>query len=212
MIQQNRLQYISQGKDADSQLYSIQHALDAGCTWIQIRYKEPQDPQFMKLARNVKRLCEDYKAVCIINDYPEIAKEVDADGVHVGLADQKVEHVRRILGPNKIIGGTANTYAHILQRIDEKCDYVGVGPFRFTSTKEKLSPILGIEGYRKLIGELRKAQLSIPIYAIGGIEEKDLSQLRKENIHGVAVSGIITHTDKPKEMVQQLYKILNERI
>ena len=212
MIQQNRLQYISQGKDADSQLYSVQHALDAGCTWIQLRYKVSLGPQLMKLAHDVKRLCEEYKAVYIINDFPEIAKEIDADGIHVGLADHKVEDVRRILGPNKIIGGTANTYAHVIQRINEKCDYVGVGPFRFTTTKEKLSPILGIDGYRKLIGELRKAQLSIPIYAIGGIEERDLLQLRKENIHGVAISGMITHANKPKEMVQQLYKILNESI
>lgn len=212
MIQENRLQYISQGKDVDAQLHSIRHALDAGCNWIQLRYKQRKDPQFKTLAVKVKQLSEEYKAIYIINDFPEIAKEVNADGVHVGLEDQPVEDVRKIIGPDKIIGGTANTLSQVLKRVDEKCDYVGVGPFRFTITKEKLSPILGIEGFRALASALEKRKIRIPIYAIGGIEGGDIGPLRQLNIHGVATSGLITNAQEAQRMVKQLYQDLNETI
>lgn len=212
MIQENRLQYISQGQDVQAQLCSIQRALDAGCTWVQLRYKERHDPQFMTLAEKVKRLSEHYNAIYIINDFPEIAKEVNAHGVHVGLQDQKVKEVRKIIGPHRIVGGTANTLSQVLQRVYEKCDYVGVGPFRFTTTKDKLSPILGIEGFGKLVHALEKTKVHISIYAIGGILEEDIGLLRRINIHGIAASGLITNAQEPELMVKQLYIKLNETI
>lgn len=212
MIQKNRLQYISQGEDAETQLFSIMQALDAGCTWIQFRYKQRKDSRFIKLVADAKRLTESYNATYIVNDFPEVAKEVDADGVHVGLHDMKVEEVRKLIGSHKIIGGTANTYSEVLQRIDEKCDYVGVGPFRFTKTKENLSPILGIDGYKKLISTLEKSGLAIPIYAVGGIQMDDILNLRKEKIHGIAISEMITNANEPRTTVEQVYKILYETI
>lgn len=212
MIQNNKLQYISQGEDAEAQLFSIMQVLDAGCTWIQLRYKQRKDPQFMKLAEDVKRLTETYKAVYIVNDFPEVAKEIDADGVHLGLHDREVGETRKFLGEDKIIGGTANTYSEVLQRIDEKCDYVGVGPFRYTKTKENLSPILGIDGYKNLVSKMEKARLNIPIYAVGGIQMEDILDLRKEKIHGIAISEMITRASKPKTIVEHVYRILYETI
>lgn len=200
----NKLQYISQGVDYNHQLNNIYRALDAGCDWIQLRYKNHQEMSTNYVAEKIKTLCQKYAATFIINDFVHIAKEVDADGVHLGLDDMTIAEARQILGPDKIIGGTANTLEHVLQRIDEGCNYVGLGPFRFTTTKEKLSPILGLEGYKKIVEALQSQNKQIPIYAIGGIEMNDIESIVNVGIHGIAVSGMITNAVDKVEIVSQI--------
>lgn len=204
----SKLQYISQGIDYNHQLNNIYRALDAGCDWIQFRYKNHQEMSTGYVAEKIKTLCQKYDATFIINDFVNIAKEVDADGVHLGLDDMSIAEARSILGPGKIIGGTANTLEHVLQRINEKCDYVGLGPFRYTTTKEKLSPILGLEGYKIIVNELKKRSVTelveVPIYAIGGIEISDVESIVDAGIHGIAVSGLITKAIDKNEVVLQL--------
>ena len=118
---------------------------------------------------------------------------IDSDGVHLGLNDESVSEARLILGDHKIIGGTANTLSDVLQRIGESCDYIGLGPLRFTATKEKLSPVLGFEGYQNIIESLQKESIAIPkIYAIGGVRLEDIKLLQRAGIYGAAVSGQIT--------------------
>ncbi|MCQ4142096.1 thiamine phosphate synthase [Chryseobacterium sp. EO14] len=188
-----KLQYISQGSSLEVQEKNIRKALDYGAKWIQVRWKNAPEKDFIRLCEISKKLCSDYQAVCIINDHVQVAKEVDADGVHLGLNDMSVEKARYILGENKIIGGTANTFSDILQRIVERCDYIGLGPLRFTSTKEQLSPILGFEGYGEIINSLKEKSIEIPkIFAIGGVVLEDIQQLQQIGIYGVAVSGQIT--------------------
>ena len=173
---------------------NIKNALNAGCDWIQLRFKQKDELSNNFFAEKVKMQCERYYAGLIINDFADIAKKVDADGVHLGLGDQAVSEVRAIVGPDKIIGGTANTMEHVLQRFSERCDYVGLGPYRFTETKQGLSPILGLEGYQKIANRLSEMGVSIPIYAIGGIVLEDIDELMKCGIHGVALSGAITNS------------------
>lgn len=204
----SKLQYISQGEDYNRQLNNIYRALDAGCDWIQLRYKNHQEMSAAYVAEKIKNLCQKYNATFIINDFVKIAKEVDADGVHLGLDDMTIAEARSILGSDKIIGGTANTLEHVLQRIDEKCSYIGLGPFRFTTTKEKLSPILGLEGYQKIVEALKQhanpQAINTPIYAIGGIEVDDIESIVNVGIHGIAVSGMITNAIDKKEIVSQV--------
>lgn len=189
-----KLQYISQGITIEDQELNIRKALDEGIKWIQVRWKNALESEFIKLCEISKKLCSDNHAVCIINDHVQIAKDVDADGVHLGLTDTSIEIARNILGESKIIGGTANTISDVLQRINEPCDYIGLGPLRFTSTKEQLSPILGFEGYEKIIQGLKERSLEIPkIFAIGGVVLSDIDLLQQIGIYGVAVSGQITN-------------------
>ncbi|WP_267404598.1 MULTISPECIES: thiamine phosphate synthase [unclassified Chryseobacterium] len=188
-----KLQYISQGFTIEDQELNIRKALDNGIKWIQVRWKNAPENEFIKLCEISKKLCSDHQTVCIINDHVHIAKNIDADGVHLGLKDTSIEIARHILGKNKIIGGTANTIFDVLQRINEPCDYIGLGPLRFTSTKEQLSPILGFEGYEKIISDLKAKSLEIPkIFAIGGVVFEDLELLQQIGIYGVSVSGQIT--------------------
>lgn len=189
-----KLQYISQGKTMQEQELNIRKALDNGIKWVQIRWKNAPENDLISLCETSKQLCSEYQSVCIINDNAQLAKTIDADGVHLGLSDGSIKEARLILGENKIIGGTANTISDILQRIDESCDYIGLGPLRFTATKEKLSPVLGFEGYQKIINHLQEKSIEIPkIFAIGGVALEDIQPLQEVGIYGVAVSGQITN-------------------
>jgi thiamine-phosphate pyrophosphorylase len=200
----NKLQYISQGDTVQKQLYNIHHALDNGCNWIQMRFKNQNAVDVFTLAEAVKMLCHKYLATLIINDNVHLCKQLDADGVHLGLKDWSITDARTLLGHSKIIGGTANTLEDVLQRVEENCDYIGLGPFQFTTTKEKLSPILGLEGYRHICSELKKRKISTPIYAIGGITLEDVNGIMETGVHGIAVSGLVTHSTKTSELITQL--------
>lgn len=195
-----KLQYISQGGSAETQESSIRQALDHGADWIQLRWKNADDRALRKLAEKIKIQCQKYGATYIINDHVALVKVVDADGVHLGLEDAQIAVARETLGAEKIIGGTANTIEEILRRIKEGCDYIGVGPYRTTDSKEKLRPILGLGGYRKIVQYLQEQQISFPpIYAIGGIVLSDIPFLLQEGIYGVAVSRAIT--DAPDTII-----------
>ena len=189
-----KLQYISQGFTIEDQELNIRKAIDNGVKWIQVRWKNASENELIKLCEVSKKICSDNQTVCIINDHVQIAKDIDAEGVHLGLKDTSIEIARQILGENKIIGGTANSISDVLQRMNESCDYIGLGPLRFTSTKEQLSPILGFEGYQKIIQNLKEKSLEIPkIFAIGGVVLEDIPLLQQIGIYGVAVSGQITN-------------------
>jgi thiamine-phosphate pyrophosphorylase len=208
----NKLQYISQGNTVEEQLYNIRRALDNGCEWIQLRFKTQNTLDLFNLAESAKILCDVYSATFIVNDNVHLAQQLNADGVHLGLSDMNIEEARRILGDTKIIGGTANTFEHILQRTTEKCDYIGLGPFQFTTTKEKLSPILGLEGYRSVIEKMKTDKINIPLYAIGGILLENVESLMTTGIHGIAVSGLITQSKNLKNLITQLNKKLYANI
>lgn len=200
----NQLQYISQGNTVEEQLHNIHKALDTGCDWIQLRFKNQNAHEIFTLAEAVKIICNEYLATFIINDNVHLAKQLDADGVHLGLSDMKVEEARVLLGNTKIIGGTANTFEDVLQRTAENCDYIGLGPFQFTTTKQNLSPILGLEGYRLIIQQMKIKNIQIPIYAIGGITLENVDSLMETEIHGIAISGLITQSENPALLTNQL--------
>lgn len=202
----SKLQYISQGNTLQEQEQNIKQALDNGADWIQVRWKNSSEKEMKLLCEKVRKWCIEKKSVCIINDSISIAKEIDADGVHLGLHDDSISKAKEILGKGKIIGGTANTLEDVIQRTNEGCDYIGLGPFRFTTTKEKLSPILGIEGYKSIVHQLELKNIQTPpIYAIGGIDYSDIETIIEAGIYGVALSGVIT---KNPEIILQIKNLL----
>lgn len=189
----SRLHYVSQGGTALEQEQNIRKVLDNGGNWIQLRWKKAAQKELLQLSEKIKTICESYRATFIINDEVQVAKIIDADGLHLGLDDESIANARAFLGSNKIIGGTANTLENILQRITEGCDYIGLGPYRFTVTKEKLSPILGLEGYQAILQSLQEKNIKYPpIIAIGGITFHDIESIKKSGIYGVALSGLLT--------------------
>lgn len=199
-----KLQYISQGETPNKHLHNIEMALDAGVELVQLRLKNVSQEVYEEFGCKTKELCQLYKAQLIINDNALVAKVCDADALHLGLEDMSVLEARKIF--NKQIGGTANTFEHIKQRCAEKVDYIGLGPFKFTNTKDKLSPILGLEGYVEIINRMKNENLNVPIYAIGGIELQDIEAIMQTGAYGIAVSGLITNVTNKKEIVKQIKK------
>jgi thiamine-phosphate pyrophosphorylase len=203
----HKLQYISQGKDPLSHLENVKTALDAGVKLIQLRLKNITLNEYLEYGSKAFALCKNYDSALIINDNPMVAVSCGAEAVHLGLDDMSVDEAKKITG-NKIIGGTANTFDHILQRSRERVDYIGLGPFRFTTTKEKLSPVLGVSGYEHIISKMREKKIEIPVYAIGGIELKDVESIMRTGVFGIAVSGLITNSSNKEKTVKEINKIL----
>lgn len=190
----SKIQYISSGTTEEQQLNNIKAVLQKGIKWIQLRFKTEDHSAVRRVAEATKHLKQQYDFTFIINDFIDIAQEVDADGVHLGLQDQAVATARRQLGRDKIIGGTANTSSDVQQRIDEGCDYIGLGPLRFTTSKAQLSPLLGLEGYSDIYTELKGSPIP-PIYAIGGVTLEDIPSLSVIGLYGVAISSYLERDD-----------------
>lgn len=186
--EKSRLQFITDRPDG------VEEALRGGCRWVQLRMKDATDEEFAAAALAVGRLCRKYRATFILDDRVHLVAPLNADGVHIGKNDMPVAEARRVLGPVKIIGATANTPADALAAAEAGADYLGVGPFRFTTTKKALAPLLGAEGIARVVEAVRSAGSRIPIVAIGGIELPDLPEIRSTGVTGTAVSGLIRNS------------------
>lgn len=198
------VQFITHQTERYSYLEGARLALEGGCRWIQLRMKDQPSDKIESTARQVQALCKDYDAIFIIDDYVELAQQLHADGVHLGLKDMPIEQARVLLGEEFIIGGTANTFDDILHQQRSGADYIGLGPFRHTTTKQKLSPLLGIEGYTALMQRMRDEHISIPVVAIGGIVRDDIPGLMRTGVHGIALSGSILRADNPAEEMRRI--------
>lgn len=201
------LLYISQQTATASHTDNIRAACDAGCRWIQLRVKSPDNALREQLAHEAKAICDEYGALLSINDHPALAAAVNAYGAHVGKEDMPVLQARAIAGTHSWLGGTANTLDDVLTHAAGGADYIGMGPYRFTTTKEKLSPVLGLEGYQQTISQLRKMDVHIPVVAIGGILLEDIPGLKAAGVSGIAVSGLITHAADKKRVVEQIKQL-----
>lgn len=200
------IQFISHQNERHDQLDGIRLALQGGCRWIQLRMKQATDEQALRTALKAQALCREAQATFIIDDRVNLVKEIHADGVHLGKNDMPVAEARHILGVDFIVGGTANTFADIEHLCQAGVDYIGCGPFRFTTTKEKLAPTLGLEGYRCIMEQMRLSHLTTPVVAIGGITASDIPPLMQTGISGIAVSGAVLNAADPTREMEKLVK------
>ena len=203
------IQFISHYSERYSYLDSIQLALEGGCRWIQLRMKDATDDEVRPIAIEAQKLCRQYHATFIIDDRVALVRELGADGVHLGKNDMPIREARQILGPDFIIGGTANTFEDAKAHYEASADYIGCGPFRFTTTKQKLAPVLGLDGYRHIIQQMRAANINIPIVAIGGITKDDIPAILQTGITGIALSGTVLRADDPIAEMKHIINIIN---
>jgi thiamine-phosphate pyrophosphorylase len=196
-----KLHLITQEDRNLSHLDCIKNALSARASWIQLRIKNKPIDEVEQIAKQAKLLCNAANCTLILNDYPDLVRKLDLDGVHLGLTDMDTAEARKLVGKNRIIGGTANTIADIQHHITNGVNYIGYGPFRFTNTKEKLSPIIGLEGYETL----EKYNFKIPIIAIGGIKKADIKTILKTTVHGIALASEINLAPQPKEKYEEIF-------
>ena len=198
------LQFITHETEQFSYREGAFMALEAGCKWIQLRMKDVAVETVRQLAEELKKACENHHALLIIDDYVEVAREVKADGVHLGKNDMPIEEARKLLGEGFIIGGTANTFEDVKRHYEAGADYLGIGPFRFTTTKKNLSPILGLEGYRNIKQQMIEADIILPAVAIGGITVEYIPAILATGIEGIAMSGAILQAHDPDAEIKRI--------
>ena len=203
------LQFITHYTEKYSYLDSIHIALEGGCKWIQLRMKDASSEEILPIALEALTLCRKYNTTFIIDDHVEIAKQIKADGVHLGKSDMSITEARKILGKDFIIGGTANTFEDVQMLYKAGADYIGYGPFRYTTTKKNLSPVLGLEGYRHIVSQMEEKGIQLPIVAIGGITKEDIPSLMETGITGIALSGSILHAEHPIEEMKETIKTIH---
>lgn len=163
----------------------VKKALDGGATFIQLREKNLAREKFLEEAIQIQELCRMYKVPFVINDEVSIAKEIDADGVHVGQSDMEALDVRNMLGPDKILGVSAQTVEQALLAEAHGADYLGVGAVFATGSKDDADDVS-----HETLKAICEA-VSIPVIAIGGITKDNVAQLAGSGICGVAVISAI---------------------
>jgi len=186
-----KIQYITRDDAHLSHLEQAELMFRNGIEWVQIRMKNSSDEERVKTSAKAIKSAKKFGGKLIINDSLEIAREVGAHGIHLGLNDCSIRSAREVLGPDVIIGGTANTVDDILTQVKRGADYVGVGPFRFTETKKNLSPVIGLAGYKEIIKKLKQSGIQTPLVAVGGITINDIEKLIQLGLSGVAISGAL---------------------
>ena len=213
-LQNIHLQFITHYTEKCSYIDSAKIALEGGCRWIQLRMKDVSETILEHHALIIQEMCKEYGATFIIDDNVFLAKKINADGVHLGKNDMPITEARRILGDDYIIGATVNTFEDILKITNSlsstansqrpMVNYFGCGPFRFTQTKQKLSPILGIEGYKEIVKKKLEHNIEIPIVAIGGIANADIPHILETGIDGIALSSGILKAENPIEEMKNI--------
>lgn len=205
------LQYISHFTPQISYAEGIRMALEGGCRWIQLRMKDASAEEIIACAEEVIPLCRRHGAKFLLDDHVELVRQLGADGVHLGKNDMPVDEARKILGPDIIIGGTANTIEDIIRLHKQGADYIGCGPFRFTTTKKNLSPILGLDGYKSIVLKMKELGIDLPIVAIGGITVEDIPAVMGTGVSGIALSGAILGAPDPVEMTARIIETIDNR-
>lgn len=187
----------------------VQMAIEGGCKWIQLRMKDATYDEMKSTALEIIPICRENDIILVIDDNVELVNELRVHGVHLGKNDMDPRKAREILGPHAIIGVTANTADDILSFRGIDVDYVGVGPFRHTTTKKNLAPVIGLDGYKDIVAKVTAAGNKLPLVAIGGITLEDVTGIMATGVQGIAVSGSIINAPDPVRYTTQLLNALN---
>lgn len=183
--------------------WTVKEALAGGADMIQLREKQLPDCEFLQRAELLRRWTEEARAFFIVNDRPDVALLVQADGVHVGQEDLPVPKVRRLVGANLLIGVSTHHLEQLRQAVAAGANYVGVGPVFATATKQA-TELAGLEYVRQVA-----AETALPAFAIGGITPANVAQVVEAGLRRVAVSSAVCCSESPRAVVQELRRFLD---
>ena len=171
----------------------VAEAVAGGVTCVQLREKDCSTREFLQEALALKELLQPLMVPLIINDRVDIALAVGADGVHLGQSDMPISHARRLLGPNCLIGISAESVDHAVEAEQQGADYIGISPVFSTPTKTDTAPALGLEGIRQI-----RELVRIPLVGIGGINLTNARQVLASGADGVAMVSAIMAAASPR--------------
>lgn len=183
----------------------LSNAIKGGVTAVQLREKECSTREYIQLAREVKKLLQNYNIPLIINDRIDVAQVVNADGVHIGQNDIDYLDARRILGDDITIGISVETISQFQDAIKNDVDYISISPIFLTPTKPDVQTFWGIEGLRNARKLTNKY-----LVAIGGINISNVIDVLEAGADGIAVVSAICASDKPEDAARKLKNIINQ--
>lgn len=178
----------------------VEEAIEGGATFIQLREKNADEKEFLDLAFKVQAVCKKHNIPFVINDNVELAKKINADGVHVGQSDMNAKDVRSIIGSDKILGVSAQTVEQALLAEKQGADYLGVGAVFSTNSKDD-ADYVPYETLKNICSAVK-----IPVVAIGGITLENLTELKDSGIVGISVISAIFGAENIKEATEKLYE------
>ncbi len=184
----------------------VEEALQGGATFVQLREKELDEEAFLKEALEIKELCRQYQVPFVIDDDVELARKVDADGVHVGQNDMEADNVRTLLGEDKILGVSAQTVEQAILAEQRGADYLGVGAVFHTDSKADAQAV----SYDTLKAICQAVK--IPVVAIGGIGRENVQELKGSGICGIAVISAIFGAANIREATAELKSLTEETV
>lgn len=184
----------------------VEDAIKGGATFIQLREKNLSYEKFLEEAKKIKEITDKYGVPFVINDNVEIAKEIDADGVHVGQSDTEAKRAREILGKDKIIGISAGNLKEAIDAEKNGADYIGIGAMFHTDTKSDATSVT-FEEAKEITGKV-----NIPVVAIGGINSENILSLKGTGVDGVAVISAIFSHENIYDATHKLRKLAEELI
>lgn len=200
-----KLQYITHDIADLTHVEQVQLACEAGAKWIQYRCLSKTDAELLTDINAIAEICDDWGTTLIVTNHIHLNGKADIQGFHIEDMDADFIALRKVVGNDITLGGSANTVENLIRLAKQGVDYAGFGPFAITETKPNDFPLLGIDGYTKAIHALKAANTQLPVLAVGGIKIYDVEALMQTGIYGVAVSGAINTADDFIEAYEDFY-------
>lgn len=203
-----KLQFITSDHSEISHAEQAIRAYKAGCKWVQLRMKDTPKEIIESEVLKILPVANAYNGILLINDHVDLVLKTNAHGVHLGKSDTCPFDARLVLGDKYIVGGTANTLEDIILLRKKGVDYIGLGPFRFTSTKKNLSPIIGRHGYETIMSEMINENIDMPVVAIGGIKLEDIEGIKQTGVYGIAVASAILEENRIEKNIKDYLSLI----
>ncbi|MEH3113700.1 thiamine phosphate synthase [Pedobacter terrae] len=205
-----KFQYITHDIPYLSHIEQVQLACEAGAKWIQYRCLSKSDEELLQDIKVIAEICDDWGTTLIVTNHIHLNGKADIQGFHIENMDADFIALRKLVGNDITLGGSANTVENLIRLSQEGVDYVGYGPFGETKTKPNNYEQLGLEGYQQVVKALKAQPISVPVLAVGGIKTYDVEALMQTGIYGIAVSGAVNFADDFIEAYQDFYTSVKE--
>ncbi|TCC93567.1 thiamine phosphate synthase [Pedobacter frigiditerrae] len=203
-----KLHFITHNIPQSSHVEQVQVACEAGAKWIQYRCLSKADDELLADINAIAEICDDWGATLIVTNHIHLKDKADIQGFHIEDMDADFIALRKQIGEEFTLGGSANTIENLIRLANEGADYAGFGPFKVTTTKPNDYPLLGVEGYVDAIEKSKAKNIHLPILAVGGVTLADIRPLLDTGIYGIAASSAINQAENMYEAYLDFYKAI----
>lgn len=201
-----KLHFITHDFPQSSHIEQVQVACEAGAKWIQYRCLSKADDELLADINLIAEICDDWGATLIITNHIHLKGKADIQGFHIEDLDADFIALRKQIGEEFTLGGSANTVEQLIKLANNGADYAGFGPFNITSTKPNDYPLVKTDEYNNAVQILKSANIDLPVLAVGGVTLTDVPALMATGIFGIAASSAINQAENMYEAYVDFYK------